>query len=61
MCLALLEIIVVTCLTYNVLQFSQVVGMYACYLISAIVITPLVLGEHTSVEERYPRTTSKFW
>ena len=30
--------------------------MYACYLISAIVITPFVLGKHTSVEERYPRT-----
>ena len=32
----------------------------ARYLGSAIVVTPFVLGEHTSVEERYLGTTSKF-
>jgi hypothetical protein len=31
----------------------------ACYLGSAIVVTSVVLGEHTSVEELYPRTTLK--
>ena len=36
------------------------VGMDARYLRSAVAITPFVLGKHTSVEERYPRTASKF-
>ena len=36
------------------------VGVDARYLVSAIAVTPFVLGKHTSVEERYPRAASKF-
>ena len=36
------------------------VGMDARYLGSVVVVTPFALGKHTSVEERYPRTVSKF-
>ena len=34
--------------------------MDARYLGSAVAVTPFVLGKHTSVEERYPGTTSSF-
>ena len=36
------------------------VGVDACYLGSVVAVTPFVLGKHTSVEEHYPRTVSKF-
>ena len=48
----------IQCFEMLVKDYDVDVG--ACYLGSAIVVTPFVLGKHTSVEERYSRTTSKF-
>jgi hypothetical protein len=36
------------------------VCMYACYLISAIVVTSFVLGEHTSADSFIPEQCSRY-
>ena len=42
------------------LAYDHDVCADARYLGSSIVVSPFALGKHTSVEERYPGTASKF-